>query len=271
MTPRRPRLTPAIADVRRAVRRSLATYADPAVPVLVGLSGGADSLALAAACAFEAPRTGFRVGAIIVDHALHADSAAVAARAARAAKDLGLAPIVVTRVDVERGPGSKTGGIESAARTARHRAFASALEATGASHVLLGHTLDDQAETVLLGLARGSGSTSLRGMAERNGTLVRPLLTIKRSVTHTFCADSGLVPWRDPHNSDHRVARVRVRQTVLPLLESELGPGIAEALARTADSVREDFAALDERARALGFMPQAQTLEVHGLCARCSG
>jgi tRNA(Ile)-lysidine synthase len=251
MTPRRPRLTPAIADVRRAVRHTLANHVKSGACVLVGLSGGADSLALAAACAFEAQSAGFRAGAIIVDHGLHADSAAVAATAASQAERLGLAPIIVTRVHVERGPGSKTGGVEAAARKARHGALADALERAGATHVLLGHTLDDQAETVLLGLARGSGSTSLQGMAERNGAILRPLLTVKRVTTHTFCADSGLVPWHDPHNDDPAYARVRVRHTVLPLLESELGPGIADALARTAEQLREDSAALDQLVREL--------------------
>lgn len=251
MTPRRPRLTPAIADVRRAVRHTLADHVEPGALALVGLSGGADSLALAAACAFEAKSGSLRAGAIIVDHGLHADSAVVAATAASQAEKLGLAPIVVTRVHVRRGLGSMTGGVEAAARKARHDAFAGALAQAGASHIVLGHTLDDQAETVLLGLARGSGSTSLRGMAQINGTILRPLLTVKRLTTHAFCADSGLVPWHDPHNDDPAYARVRVRNAVLPLLESELGPGIADALARTAEQLREDSAALDQLVREL--------------------
>jgi len=227
------------------VRRALADYVEPNALVLVGLSGGADSLALASACAFEAKSANIRAGAIVVDHGLHDDSAAVAATAASHAERLGLGPVVVTRVDVERGPGSKTGGVEAAARVARRRAFAAGLERTGASHILLGHTLDDQAETVLLGLARGSGPTSLRGMAERNGTILHPLLTVKRATTHAFCTDSGLMPWCDPHNRDWSYARVRVRERVLPVLERELGPGIANALARTAEQLREDSAALD--------------------------
>ncbi len=238
---RRPRLSPAIADIRRAVRLLL-----PAEGlVLVGLSGGADSLALAAATAFEAERAGIRAGAVIVDHKLQSGSADVAATAAEAARQLGLDPVLVLSVTVEQGGA----GPEAAARTSRYAAFAEALERTGANGVLLGHTLDDQAETVLLGLARGSGPTSLRGMAARTGALLRPLLGIRRATTRQFCADAGLTPWTDPQNFDRRYARVRVRETVLPLLENELGPGIGVALARTAAALREDSDALDDLAR----------------------
>ncbi|TFD56785.1 tRNA lysidine(34) synthetase TilS [Cryobacterium suzukii] len=239
----RPRLTPALADIRRAVRGLLPSDG----LVLVGLSGGADSLALAAATAFEAGRAGIRAGAVIVDHNLQTGSADVAARAAAAARELGLDPVLVLSVTVD----SEGTGPEAAARTARYTAFDLALERTGASSVLLGHTLDDQAETVLLGLARGSGPTSLRGMAARTGPILRPLLGIRRAQTRQFCADAGLEPWSDPQNFDPRYARVRVRETVLPLLENELGPGVCLALARTADALREDSDALDELARTM--------------------
>ncbi|KQW08212.1 tRNA(Ile)-lysidine synthetase [Leifsonia sp. Root4] len=240
---RRPRLTPAIADVRRAVRGVLETLDEAASPlVLVGLSGGADSLAMAAATAFEAPRAGARAGAVIVDHGLQAGSDAVAERAAEQARGLGLDPVLVMRVDVDGG----AGGPEAAARAARYDAFERALGETGAVGILLAHTLDDQAETVLLGLARGSGPTSMHGMAPRSGRYLRPLLGIRRGDTVQFCADSGIEPWHDPHNADPAYARVRVRQSVLPVLETELGPGVAEALARTAEQLREDSAALDE-------------------------
>src|SRR5690554_4029133 len=228
MTPRRPRLTPAIADVRRAVRDSLAAT-QPLVRgnlLLVGLSGGPDSLALAAATAFEAPRANVRAGAIIVDHGLQNASADVAARAADQARELGLDPVIVTRVQV-----GTEGGPEAAAREARYHAYAAAIENTDATAVLLGHTLDDQAETVLLGLARGSGAGSLQGMApvvraeirhsglpddpeppfdgsDGRHLLVRPLLGIRRSTTEAFCADSELQPWTDPHNSDPAFTRV---------------------------------------------------------------
>lgn len=242
--PRRPRLTPPIADVRRAVRAVLPAGADPASSplVLVALSGGADSLALAAAAAFEAPRAGCRAGAVVVDHGLQSGSAEVAEAAATAARELGLEPVVVRRVEV-----SGDGGPEASARDARYAALDAATVETGAALVLLGHTLDDQAETVLLGLARGSGAASLSGMPARAGRYARPLLGIRRAETRQACLDAGLTPWDDPHNLDPAYARVRVRERVLPVFEAELGPGVAEALARTAEHLREDEAAFSEQ------------------------
>jgi tRNA(Ile)-lysidine synthase len=239
--PDRPRLTPAVADLRRAVRELLPDPATRPGPVLVALSGGPDSLALAAAVAFEAPRAGLAAGAVIVDHGLQAGSDAVAARAAEQAAALGLAPVRVERVEIA----TDGAGPEAAARDARYAALERVARELGASAVLLGHTLDDQAETVLLGLARGSGAASLQGMAPVAGLWRRPLLGIRRSTTERACADTGLDPWSDPHNDDPSYTRVRVRRTVLPVLEAELGPGVAEALARTAEQLREDTAALD--------------------------
>jgi len=227
--PIRPRLTPAIADVRRAVRGVL----PPEGLVLVAFSGGPDSLALLAGAAFEASG---RVGAVIVDHALQPGSDAVAERARRQAESLGSVLTRVVRVAVAddgRGP-------EAAARDARYAALAEVARETGAVAVLLGHTLDDQAETVLLGLARGSGAGSLKGMPPIAGLYRRPLLRIRRSTTVQACADAGLEPWDDPHNADPAYSRVRVRRRVMPVLEAELGPGVAEALARTAEQLRED-------------------------------
>lgn len=225
--------------MRRAVRALLPDAAQPG-PVLVALSGGPDSLALAVAVAFEAPRAGRAAGAVVVDHGLQSGSDAVASRAAEQAVALGLDPVRVVRVEVGDG-----GGPEAAARDARYAALEAVAAETGAAAVLLGHTLDDQAETVLLGLARGSGAASLQGMAPVSGRWRRPLLGIRRSTTEAACADAGLEPWHDPHNDDPGYARVRVRRRVLPVLEAELGPGIAEALARTAEQLREDAAALD--------------------------
>ncbi|MGR0319326.1 tRNA lysidine(34) synthetase TilS [Agromyces sp. ZXT2-3] len=234
---RRPRLTPPIADVRRAVRAVLAPSDDSPL-ALVALSGGPDSLALAAAAAFEAPRSGWRAGAVVVDHGLQPGSAETADAAAAVVRDLGLDPVLVERVVVGAAPGGD--GPEGAARSARYAALDGAASTTGAEVVLLGHTLDDQAETVLLGLARGSGAASLGGMSARSGRYVRPLLGIRRATTRQACLDAGLAPWDDPHNLDPAYARVRVRERVLPVLEAELGPGVADALARTAEQLRED-------------------------------
>src|SRR5262245_43174201 len=236
---RRPRLTPVVADARRAVREALADLS-PGSLALVALSGGADSLALLAAAAFEAPRASLRCGAIVVDHGLQADSASVAATTARQARDLGADPVEVRRVDAE-GPG----GPEAAARAARRTALRAAADVHGAAAVLLGHTRDDQAETVLLGLVRGSGTRSLSGMAARDGLWRRPLLGLRREQTEAVCRDVGLDWWTDPHNADAALTRVRVRTRVLPVLEAELGPGIVDALARTADLSRADADLLD--------------------------
>ena len=251
VAPRRPRLTPPVADVRRAVRESLADLApgraaaDEATRavaplVLVALSGGPDSLALAAALAFEAPRLGLRAGAVVIDHDLQAGSAGVAQAAAKAARDLGLEPVSVQRVLV-----GQTLGPEGAARDARYAALDAVAAKLRAAAVMLGHSLDDQAETVLLGIARGSGTLSIAGMAAVAGLYRRPLLAVRRSTLAQACADQGLAPWHDPHNDDERFARVRVRHGILPLLERDLDAGVIEALARTAAIAREDAEALD--------------------------
>jgi tRNA(Ile)-lysidine synthase len=241
---RRPRLTPAMADVRRAVREWASESGAPAGSLhLVALSGGGDSLALAWAAAIEVPKAGFLVGGVIVDHQLQEGSSDVAAEAARQAEALGLNPVVIKTVTV-----GVLGGPEEAARIARYQAYREALLESGAHSVLLAHTEDDQAETVLLGLARGSGPSSLKGMAAIDGPYVRPLLGLPRATLRQALLDAGLSWWEDPHNEDVRYARVRVRQQVLPVLEAELGPGVAPALARTAALFRADSDALDEQA-----------------------
>jgi tRNA(Ile)-lysidine synthase len=237
---------PAVAQIRLGVRQSL--HGLPAGDlVLAACSGGADSLALAAALAFEAAGLGLRGGAITVDHGLQAGSAEQAARVTRVLTGLGLDPVASIGVTVA-GPG-RGSGPEAAARAARYAALEAGATAAGATAILLGHTLDDQAETVLLGLARGSGGRSLAGMAPRSGRYLRPLLQIRRAQTRAACAAAGLEPWDDPHNSDPAYARVRVRNQVLPVLEEQLGPGIARALARTATALRTDCDALDDLAR----------------------
>lgn len=253
---------PAVAAVRTAVADAVADLPDGAL-VLVACSGGPDSLALAAALAFVAARstrtaidgTGapvLRGGAVVVDHGLQDGSAEVAAQAARVCAGLGLDPVEVRTVEV-----GGAGGPEGAARAARYAALAGAAESAGAAAVLVGHTGDDQAESVLLGLARGSGARSLAGMAARRGVWRRPLLGLRRADTVAACAALGLVPWDDPTNdapgaqTEGVPLRSRVRGRVLPVLERELGPGVGAALARTADLLREDADALDALAQEL--------------------
>ncbi len=287
---------PAVAQVRLGVRRCLAGVGlKPGDLVLVACSGGADSLALAAALAFEAPRLGLSGGAVTVDHGLQPGSAQQARKVVKVLADLGLDPVECLGVAVAR-PGaarskparskparSKPGregagregagregagregagrgreggdgradypGPEAAARAARYQALDRAAAATGAAAILLGHTRDDQAETVLLGLARGSGARSLAGMAERNGRYLRPLLGISRAQTRAACVAQNLEPWDDPQNADPGYARARVRHRLLPALEQELGPGVTDALARTAGQLRADADFLDSLAKA---------------------
>ena len=231
---------PAVAAVRRAVRAALPRSG----VVIIACSGGADSLALAAAAAFEAPRAGVNAGLVTVDHGLQPGSEAQARAVAQLGYDLGFDPVELIRVRVAR-----AGGPEAAARTARYGALdrvAAALDAD----VLLGHTLDDQAETVLLGLGRGSGPRSIAGMRPLDGRYRRPFLGVRRTTTHAACAALGLTPWEDPHNVDPAYQRVRLRQEVLPLLDDVLHGGVAEALSRTAALVQEDLDALDELAAA---------------------
>jgi len=237
----RPGLDPAVAEVRRAARATIS----PNTTVVVALSGGADSLALVAAVAFEAAKAGTRAVAVTIDHGLQDGSADAAAAAAAQARARGLEARVV-RVEV-----GADGGPEAAARSARYAALQAEAAALGAVAVLTAHTLDDQAETVLLGLARGSGAASLQGMAPVSELadgirLVRPLLAVRRATTRAACAAQELEPWNDPHNDDPAYARVRVRHRVLPVVEAELGPGVAEALARTAEQLREDAEAFEE-------------------------
>lgn len=252
--------TPAVAAVRHAIRRAIADLPVGAT-VLAACSGGADSLALAAALAFEAPRAdrSLRGGGVTVDHGLQPGSGQRADAVARLMGELGLDPVECVAVEV-----GTAGGPEAAARAARYAALDAVAGRLGAAAVLLGHTLDDQAETVLLGLARGSGLRSLAGMAPQTGVggrYRRPLLALPRATTAAACADLRLPVWDDPHNADPAFARARVRAAVLPTLEAELGPGVAAALARTAQLARADADALDEwAARAyaeLGAQPVA--------------
>ncbi|MCC2322480.1 tRNA lysidine(34) synthetase TilS [Cellulomonas xiejunii] len=249
---------PAVAAMRVAVRRALGDLG-PGATVLVACSGGADSLALAAALAWEARAGGpWRAGAVVVDHGLHPASRDVADAAAATCRTLGLDPVRVVRVDV-----GTAGGPEAAARTARYAALDAVADDLDADAVLLGHTLDDQAETVLLALARGSGERALAGMRPVRGRLRRPLLALRRADTEAACAAQGLVPWHDPGNGrdpattglpagavarEDLPLRSRVRSEVLPVLEEVLGPGVAQALARTADALADATDAVDSAA-----------------------
>lgn len=221
--------------VQSAVRTDLSDL-PPDARVLVACSGGPDSMALLAAAV--AVSAGREVAAAIVDHGLQPGSAAVAQAAAAASRDAGAQPVEVLTVRV-----GTSGGPEAAARQARYEALDSAAERLQVAAVLLGHTADDQAETVLLGLLRGAGARALAGMPARRGHYRRPLLELPRDFVRSAYPD--LPTWDDPHNRDPRFARSRVRSRLLPLLEAELGPGVAMALARSAGQVGAEVAAVD--------------------------
>lgn len=251
---------PAVAAIRLAVRRVLhdvlndvlkdqartsAVGAPAAHPlVLAACSGGADSMALASALAFEARKLGVRVGGVTIDHGLQAGSAARAVDVAHRLRGLGLDPVEALGVTVGR-----QGGPEAAARDARYAALDTCATSLGAAAVLLGHTRDDQAETVLLGLARGSGTRSLAGMpaiSGPGGRYRRPFLFLDRDTTRKACLVQGIDVWEDPHNADPAYTRARVRHEALPVLEKSLGRGVVASLARTAQLFRDDADALDQ-------------------------
>ena len=258
-------LHPSVAAVRVPVRATLGGLA-PGDVVAVACSGGADSLALASAAVFEGHKLGLRVIGVTVDHGLQPGSAEQADRVVAQLAALGVDETLTARVHVDTTSGL---GPEAAAREARYAVLEEVATRTAARLVLLGHTLDDQAETVLLGLTRGSGGRSLQGMRPGFGVFARPLLGVRRADTVTACQVEGLEPWDDPHNDDPGYTRVRVRRRVLPVLEDELGPGIADALARTADQLRDDTALLDDLAAAtLEEARRSGGLDVDSLAAQ---
>ncbi len=240
-------MTDAIVEIRSAVRAHLQKL-EAGDTYLVAVSGGADSLALAYALIKESEPLALRAVAITIDHQLQSTSADVAAKTAEQLRGFGYTEVLIEKVVV-----STESGIEAGARDARYKALSSAAQKLNATKVFLGHTRDDQAETVLLGLARGSGTRSLSGMAIENGINLRPLLAITREQTVKACNEMKVEFWSDPHNSDTEFSRVRVREEVLPVMEAKLGPGIAAALARSAALLRDDADALD----ALAELPRA--------------
>jgi tRNA(Ile)-lysidine synthase len=243
----------ALVALRRAVRAELEKFAAGDL-VLVAVSGGADSLALAFATDLEASKLAIRVAGVTVDHQLQPESSEQANKVVNQLK----IECHVAKVNVE-----VTDGLEASARRARYEALESIAKSEGAAAVFLGHTKDDQAETVLLGLARGSGARSLAGMALTNGLYVRPFLNNTRMQTLAACKELNLTPWNDPHNDDESFLRVKVRKNVLPNMERELGPGISDALVRSAHLLRDDADALDELAK--DFWQNNSSLEVEEL------
>jgi tRNA(Ile)-lysidine synthase len=177
---------------------------------------------------------------VTIDHQLQAGSALQAEKVISQLKEFGYEKVFIEKVVVDI-----KSGIEAGARDARYQALTAVAEKEQAQKIFLGHTRDDQAETVLLGLARGSGTRSLSGMAVENGKYVRPLLALTRAQTVAACEEIGVAFWNDPHNMNKDFSRVRVRNEVLPVMEEKIGPGISAALARSASLLRDDADALD--------------------------
>jgi len=247
---------PATVAIRSAVRECLSSCS-AGDTVLVAVSGGADSLALAAALIPEAKNLLVNLVGVTIDHHLQENSGEQATKVLTQLSELGIEQVEIVKVKVEL-----VDGLEASARRARYAALDAAAEKYNAKLVFLGHTLNDQAESVLLGLARGSGARSLSGMARCTGKYCRPLLEITRTETLAACDENKLTPWVDPHNSDLRFARVRVRTEALPKLEESIGPGITEALARSADLLRDDADALDDWAAQVAAGLDLADLEV---------
>ena len=243
----------ALVALRSAVRAVLEKFSAGEV-ILVAVSGGADSLALAEVAKIEGEKLALKIIGVTVDHQLQSGSAE---QAKKVSAQISI-PCTIEKVEVKI-----TDGLESSARRARYAALEKCASEKNAVAVLLGHTKDDQAETVLLGLARGSGARSLSGMSEVSGIYVRPFLEITRQQTLKACAELKLEPWNDPHNEDESFLRVKVRKNVLPVMESELGPGIKDALTRSAKLLRDDADALDQLA--MEFWQRDKSLEVEQL------
>ena len=235
-------MTQAVVALRNAVKPLLEKL-EAGDNVLVAVSGGADSLALAHVVLLESKALAIRPLAVTIDHQLQNSSAAQAEKVTRQLTEMGYEKVFIEKVVV-----TTEAGLEAGARSARYKALSECAEKTNAVKIFLGHTRDDQAETVLLGLSRGSGARSLSGMAQVNGKYVRPFLSITRQETEQACKDLGLEFWNDPHNFDTEFTRVKIRREILPLMESKLGPGISAALARSASLLRDDADALDDLA-----------------------
>jgi tRNA(Ile)-lysidine synthase len=225
-----------VAAVAR-VRRAVATAADrrgviaPGETVLIACSGGPDSTALLDALARLAPPRGWRLSVAHVDHGLRPGSAGEADVVGELAAARGLA-FRSLRVELEGGS-----SLQDRARTARHAALRAESARVGAAVIALGHTADDQAETVLMRLLAGASPGGLPSMAERERGLVRPLLRVWREATLAYCSALGIAPLLDPSNTDPRFLRTRVRHEVIPALEAVF-PGARRRLVVLADRQR---------------------------------
>jgi len=228
---------PATMQVRQAARAQLAKF-KPADLVLVACSGGADSLALAKAVSLEAPMANLSAGAIVVDHGWSKEAGEVVATTVTTLEEMGLAPVVAVKLPAHERS-------ETAARSLRYTALQEVAIKTKARAVFTAHTQNDQAETLLMRLARGSGTTSLAGIPRQRDIFFRPLLDVSREITQAACAEWSLSFWQDPANEDLSHTRVKVRKIALPALVEALGESVIQGLTRSADLLRDDAEVLD--------------------------
>ena len=245
-------------EMQNAVQNLLKDF-DAGDLVLVGCSGGADSLALAWTTLVVGKRQELKIGAIIVDHQLVPESNSVALNAKKQCEDLGIEEVIIKKVNVEH----NHEGLEAAARIARYEAFENVLHETNAQAILLAHTQDDQAETVLMRLTRGSGAKSLSGMAQVSGKYLRPFLHLRKKLVHDSLDLIGLKAWQDPANTDHQFLRVKVRHELMPKIVEVLGESAISSLDKTSQLLRLDNQALEDLAQQ--FLESQKDVKTNGL------
>jgi tRNA(Ile)-lysidine synthase len=245
-------------EMQNAVQNLLKDF-DAGDYVLVGCSGGADSLALAWTTLVVGKRLELKTGVIIVDHQLFPESNSVALNAKKQCEDLGIEEVIIKKVNVEQ----NHEGLEAAARIARYEAFENVLQETNAQVILLAHTQDDQAETVLMRLTRGSGAKSLSGMAQVSGKYLRPFLHLRKKLVHDSLELIGLKAWQDPANTDHQFLRVKVRHELMPKIVEVLGESAISSLDKTSQLLRLDNQALEDLAQQ--FFESQKDVKTNGL------
>ena len=245
-------------EMQNAVQNLLKDF-EAGDSLLVGCSGGADSLALAWTALVVGKRLELKIGVIIVDHQLIPESSSVALNAKKQCEDLGIEEVIIKKVNVEQ----NHEGLEAAARIARYEAFENVLQETNAQVILLAHTQDDQAETVLMRLTRGSGAKSLSGMAQVSGKYLRPFLHLRKKLVHDSLDLIGLKAWQDPANTDHQFLRVKVRHELMPKIVEVLGESAISSLDKTSQLLRLDNQALEDLAQQ--FFESQKDVKTNGL------
>ena len=227
-------------NLQNAVNHLLKNF-EPADNILVACSGGADSLALAWTSQVVAKRLGLNLICVIIDHQLIKESAQVALEAKIKCENFGIEKVVIKQIEVKE----NKEGLEAAARKARYEAFEQLTIEFDAKAVLLAHTQDDQAETMLMRLTRGSGAKSLSAMKEVSGKYLRPFLHIRKFELVNALEKEGITYWQDPANTDYKFLRAKVRHELMPKLIEVLGQSAIESLDKTSDLLKEDNDALD--------------------------